>query len=109
MARRDPVVIAFDLILDRAARSIRARPIDETLLNEPAGQLIELRNAARLCDGAASDPAVRLDLEDEADAPTDACFAKVLGIIARRDFTANLLKIGSALILAGSIAAAPAP
>ena len=108
MARRDPVMISFHLILYRAARSIRARPIDETLLDEPAGQLIEPGNAARLCDGAASDPAVLLDLEDEADASTNAGLAKVLWIIARRDLTANLFKIGSPLSVAGTITAAPA-
>lgn len=56
---------------------------------------------------AASDPAVRLDLENEADAPAHARLAKISGIIAGGDLTGNLLKVASA-ILAIAVAAGSA-
>ncbi len=60
-AVRDPFVLAFDLVGDRPAIAVGARAIAEALLDQPAGQRIELGHAARSGDGAAADQAVRLD------------------------------------------------
>src|SRR5437763_3814077 len=58
---RYPVVLAVNLVFDGAAVAVGARPIDEALLDEPAGQGVELRHATRPRDGAAADAAVWLD------------------------------------------------
>lgn len=46
MAVRNPVVIAFDFILDRSPSSIGARPINEPLLDKVASESVEFRNSA---------------------------------------------------------------
>ena len=104
---RDPVVVAFDFILDRTAVTVGARAVDKPLLDQPAGQLVELRRTARSRDAAAPHPPVRLDREDEADPPADAGVAKAPRIIIGRDFAGNLLEVGAAVVVAITVAAPP--
>ena len=71
-AAGDPFVLAVDVVGDRPAIAVGARAIAEALHDQPAGQRVELRHAARTRDRAAADPAVRLDPEGYANEPADA-------------------------------------
>src|SRR3954452_19908091 len=101
-------MLALDLVEERAAVAVGARPIAEALLNEPAGERVELRNAARARDSATGDPAVGADGEDHSHAATDAAIAKIAGVVRRSDLAGDLDEVGAAhVVIAEALTAGP--
>ena len=66
-----PFVLALDFVRDGAAVTIRARAIDEALLDETASQGVEFGNAARSGNRAAGHAAVDANREQDADCAAD--------------------------------------
>src|SRR6185503_259357 len=103
----DPILNPFDFVLDRPAVTVGARAIHEALLDQAAGQRIELCNSAGASHAAPADAAVRFDNEQELDASAGSALAKVARVIGRPDRTGNLDEIGSALIIRAVALATP--
>ena len=88
-----PFVVVLDFVSNRATEGVRAWPESKSLLDQAAGQRIQLSNAARTQDAAAAGSAVDLDPEDYADYAADPRIAEASGIIGREDITANLFEL----------------
>jgi hypothetical protein len=93
-------LLAFDLIADRATVAIGSWAIYEALLDQSAGQGVELRHSARAGNCAARHPSIYTDGEDKSDRPTDPSFAQMTRNVAGRDFSRDLLEIAAALVAA---------
>src|SRR3712207_2831719 len=84
-----PFVVVLDFLSKRTTEGVRAWPESKPLLDQAAGQRIELGNAARTQDPAAAGSAMNLDPEDYADQSADARISEASGIVGREDITAN--------------------
>jgi hypothetical protein len=70
------------------------------LLHQPAGQRIELGDAARVRNPSVGHAAVGLDGERDSDPAADPRIAEMPGIIRRPDFTGNQFEVAAAASLA---------
>lgn len=89
-------MFSLDFIFDGSTEPIRARAIEEALLDQSTGQCVECGNTARARNCAAADPAARLDSENKADTAADSRLPEHLWIVARSNLAGNLLEIGTA-------------
>ena len=87
-------MIILDLVHDGTSEAVGARPETEALLNQPAGELIQLRNAAGASYPAAVGPPIHLDRKRDTDLPSDPRIAQAPGIIPREDIATDLLELG---------------
>ena len=99
-AVRDPFMVAFHLVGDRPPVAVGTRTIDEALPDQPAGERVELRNAARPGDSAAAHAPVRLHPEQDADGSAYSRVAQIPWVIPRRDLACDLLELCPAAITA---------
>src|SRR4051794_11264986 len=102
-------MLAIDRVGDGPPVSVGARPVTKSLDNQPAGQCVQLRHAARLRHGATADKARWLDPEGQAHHPADTGVAQMARVVAGRDFAGDLLKLGPAAAVAIAIAAGSTP
>src|SRR4051794_39370932 len=77
-----PLMVLDHARTDRPSRPVARRFEDETLLDQPAGRVVELRTAARTGDRAVRGAAVGLDRVDDRDGAAAMAFGRSARIVA---------------------------
>lgn len=99
-------MLALDIRRNRAARSIGAGTEHKALLDQTAGQFVEVANPARLGDHAARNAPIRGNRKPHLDETTDPAIAELAGIVGRPDASGNLLELGAPVALAAALSIA---
>ena len=91
-----PGPFEFHFVRDRSPVRIGRRTIDEALLDQPAGERVELGNAAGAGDHAVRDPAVHAHREPHSDCAADPGLRQATRIVSWRDVAGDLFDVRSA-------------